>query len=167
MTHADEAIEFVLRHEGGYANYPSDPGGETNFGISRRSYPDEDIKGMTRERAAAIYHRDYWQPICGDALPETLAVPLMDYAVNSGVSRACNAIQEIVGMDRTGCIEAVDVTAIRAACDKTGAVAIAQELILERATFLVRLACTRKGSDAFLVGWMKRIRDNLRYVRSG
>jgi lysozyme family protein len=167
VTPAEQAIEFVLRHEGGYAWHESDPGGETHFGISKRSYPDEDIKTLTRERAATLYHRDYWQPIRGDALPETLAVPLMDYAVNSGISRSCKAIQEIVGMNPTGRIEDVDVEAIRAACARTGPVAIAEDLILERAMFLVRLGCTRKGSEAFLVGWMKRIRDNLRYVRSG
>ena len=32
------------RPRGGYVNHPSDPGGETNFGITKRSYPAEDIR---------------------------------------------------------------------------------------------------------------------------
>ncbi|MBI5843910.1 MAG: hypothetical protein HZB23_04475 [Deltaproteobacteria bacterium] len=48
-----------MAHEGGYVNDPADPGGETRFGISRRAYPNEDIKALTRERAAEIYYRDY------------------------------------------------------------------------------------------------------------
>ena len=31
-----EAVARVLADEGGYVNNPSDPGGETNFGISKR-----------------------------------------------------------------------------------------------------------------------------------
>ena len=52
-------LAIVLKHEGGYVNDPHDPGGETNFGISKRAYPAENIKGMTKARAAEIYRRDY------------------------------------------------------------------------------------------------------------
>jgi len=34
-----KAVEMVLAHEGGYVNDPNDPGGETKYGISKRSYP--------------------------------------------------------------------------------------------------------------------------------
>ncbi len=30
-------IERVLSHEGGYVNHPQDPGGETNWGITKRT----------------------------------------------------------------------------------------------------------------------------------
>ena len=44
MSKFDEIIEVVLEHEGGYVNDPKDPGGETNFGIAKRSNPGVDIK---------------------------------------------------------------------------------------------------------------------------
>ena len=44
LVNFDEIIEVVLHHEGGYVNDPKDPGGETNFGIAKRSHPDVDIK---------------------------------------------------------------------------------------------------------------------------
>jgi lysozyme family protein len=46
----------------GYINDPSDPGGETNFGISKHSYPNLDIRNLTIEDAINIGFRDYWTP---------------------------------------------------------------------------------------------------------
>ena len=42
-----EAIEIVLKHEGGYVNDPDEPGGETKYGISKRSFPKYYIKNLT------------------------------------------------------------------------------------------------------------------------
>ncbi len=53
------ALEKVLAHENGYVNDPDDPGGETKFGISKRSYANLNIKDLTREQAAEIYYRDF------------------------------------------------------------------------------------------------------------
>ena len=46
LTTFDEIIEITLHHEGGYVHDPNDLGGETNFGIAKRFYPDEDIKNL-------------------------------------------------------------------------------------------------------------------------
>lgn len=43
-----------------YTDDPHDRGGETKFGISKRSYPDVDIKDLTRADAEEIYYRDFW-----------------------------------------------------------------------------------------------------------
>lgn len=51
------ALSKTLAHEGGYVNDPHDPGGETNMGISKRSYPNENIRGMTRAREKFILPR--------------------------------------------------------------------------------------------------------------
>jgi lysozyme family protein len=40
------AVDFVLAHEGGYANHTLDRGGETKFGISKHSYPNLDIPNL-------------------------------------------------------------------------------------------------------------------------
>jgi len=90
------ALDFVLGDniEGGYINNPADPGGETNFGICKRSYPDVDIKNLTRDGAKAIYARDYWAPIHGDELPEPVALVAFDCAVNQGVGTAVKVLQE-------------------------------------------------------------------------
>ena len=58
----DSAFTKLLGHEGGYVCHKDDPGGETCWGISKRSYPHEDIKNLTQERAKQIYKRDFWGP---------------------------------------------------------------------------------------------------------
>ena len=63
------AIERVLEHEGGFVDNPDDPGGKTRWGISQRAYPFLDLSTLTREGAIALYRRDAWTPIRGDALP--------------------------------------------------------------------------------------------------
>jgi lysozyme family protein len=81
------AIDFTLRWEGGYSFDPDDLGGETNFGISKKSYPDLDIKALTREQAEKIYLYDYWLAVGCDGLTTPVAVAMFDTAVNIGVGR--------------------------------------------------------------------------------
>lgn len=82
------AMAFVRKWEGGYVNDPDDPGGETKYGISKRAYPNEDIKNLTRERAEYLYKRDYWDPLDLDKYPQDKAVVLFNVAVNMGKERA-------------------------------------------------------------------------------
>lgn len=84
MTAFARAVEVVLAQEGGYANDAHDPGGETNFGISKRRFPDEDIKDLTRERAIELYHEHYWRATGCDRLPERIAIAYLDACVNHG-----------------------------------------------------------------------------------
>ena len=85
----EQCVKFVLDHEGGYVNHPDDPGGETNFGISKRAYPDLDIKNLTIEEAKEIYKRDYWDKIplthSGDYYSLGSAMIMFDTAVNMGI----------------------------------------------------------------------------------
>lgn len=83
-----KAISFVLSWEGGYVDNPNDAGGETKWGISKRSYPDLDIKELTKEQAIEIYKKDYWNVMNCDYLSYPLDVVVMDTAVNMGVGRA-------------------------------------------------------------------------------
>lgn len=94
----ERCIAFVLRWEGGYANNPNDPGGETNWGITKRSYPQLDIANLTREQAIEIYRRDYWLGSGADTMPWPLCLAHFDTAVNAGVGRAA-AIQREAGGD--------------------------------------------------------------------
>ena len=89
-----EAIGVVLYHEGGYVNDKDDPGGETNYGISKRQYPDLDIRGLTRDDAEEIYHKDYWTKGKVDELPKKLRLPYFDMVVNMGKRRAVKVLQK-------------------------------------------------------------------------
>tara|TARA_Y100000310_G_scaffold215440_1_gene216383 strand:+ start:457 stop:927 length:471 start_codon:yes stop_codon:yes gene_type:complete len=94
----EKAIKDVLKHEGGYVHDPHDRGGETNFGISKRSHPDVDIKNLTEEHAVGIYHEHYWIPSKAEKLPEKLQNYYFDMCVNLGqrngvkvLQKACNS----------------------------------------------------------------------------
>jgi lysozyme family protein len=90
----DEIIGTVLHHEGGYVNDPKDPGGETNYGVSKRAYPDVDIKNLTEDDAKDIYRRDYWQKYKCEELPKELRHIYFDMCINMGAGRAVKIMQE-------------------------------------------------------------------------
>lgn len=81
----ETVFALLIGHEGGYVNNPRDPGGETKYGISKRSYPHLDIKNLTLDDAKAIYRRDFWDRIRGDELPYSIALVTFDAAVNCGI----------------------------------------------------------------------------------
>ena len=89
----DTAFRFTIGHEGGYVNDVRDPGGETKFGISKRSYPNLDIKSLTLDQAQAIYKRDYWQQASCDRMPPVVAVAVFDAAVHHGPKTAVKLLQ--------------------------------------------------------------------------
>ena len=88
-------LAFVLRWEGEYSFDKNDPGGETKFGISKRAYPDVDIKSLTRQEAELIYKRDYWDKIGADKMDKQLAIVCFDSAVNCGVGRVKSWLAEL------------------------------------------------------------------------
>ena len=96
LVNFDEIIEVVLHHEGGYVNDPKDPGGETNFGIAKRSHPDVDIANLTKEGAKEIYKEVYWDGNKVEELPEELRHIYFDMCVNQGKGRAVKILQQAV-----------------------------------------------------------------------
>ncbi len=74
-------IERVLSHEGGYVNHPQDPGGETNWGITKRSAQatgyNGSMRAMTREQSISIYREAFWERYRADQMPEAVAFHLL------------------------------------------------------------------------------------------
>ena len=93
LVNFDDIIVKVLHHEGGYVNDPKDPGGETNFGIAKRSHPDVDIKNLTEDKAKTIYKEHYWDKNKVEELPDELRHIYFDMCVNQGKSRAVKILQ--------------------------------------------------------------------------
>lgn len=93
-----KAIPKTLSFEGGYAHDPDDPGGETKFGICKRTYPALDIAGLNREQAIAIYWRDWWVKYGYDRIDDAdVAAKVFDMAVNMGPSQAHKLVQRAAG----------------------------------------------------------------------
>jgi lysozyme family protein len=113
----DVAVDLILKLEGGYVDDPRDSGGETKFGISKKAYPNEDIKNLTLQRAKEIYRADYWNPSGArvvDIAPK-LALCVFDSAVNQGVSWASKALQGVLHVKQDGVIGPLTIAALNEA----------------------------------------------------
>jgi lysozyme family protein len=150
-----DACDRVLGHEGGYVNNPKDPGGETKWGISKRSYPNLDIKSLTRDEAVIIYRRDFWERIRADALSDGVAFQLFDFAFNSGIETAVRYFQRALGVADDGHWGPIS----QAAADGTSETDQIMLLLAERLDFMTRLSNWDNASR----GWARRIAANLRY----
>lgn len=103
----DQIVETVLRHEGGYVNDPADPGGETKYGISKKSYPHLDVRNLTIDQAKDIYYRDWWLRLrLNEIRDDAVATKILDTCVNVGartgirlLQRALRAIGRPVAVD--------------------------------------------------------------------
>ena len=155
MSRLTLALEFVLRHEGGYVDDPIDRGGETRYGISKRAYPNLDIKNLTKEHAAQIYRADYWQPIQADQLPYPIALAVFDTAVNSGVKTAVRMLQDLIGTTADGIIGPKTLAAL--AHHQPGT--LAQQYCWARMRFLVRIVKRNLSQVRFLAGWTNRVSE--------
>lgn len=149
----DTAFDRLMHAEGGYSNDRRDNGGETRFGISKRSYPKEDIANLTLDRAKFLYRRDYWNPCRCDFLPHRLDFQVFDGAVHSGVAQSAKWLQQVLGAKQDGIIGPKTLAAAEhVAVD--AAVAHYNALRLHFLTNHVDWA-------AFGRGWARRIADNL------
>ena len=139
----------VRSDEGGYVNHPKDPGGETNYGISKRSYPRLDIKTLTWEDAKKIYRHDYWNKIRGGDLPQGVDYSVLDPAINSGNSRAIKLLQAAVGVKADGKLGPQTLEAVQT----TGRIQVIQKIAAKRLSFMMGL----KTWKTFKGGWSKRV----------
>jgi lysozyme family protein len=145
----DAAFDLLIGHEGGYVDNPADPGGETKFGISRRAYPDLDIRSLTEAQARGIYYRDYWLPCRCDAMPVALAILVFDAAVNNGVGRAVRWLQTALGVTSDGVIGEQTLAALaRADVEQT-----IQLFHGQRIHYMASL----QGWGTFGLGWSRRL----------
>lgn len=149
----DQAFERLIGHEGGYVDHPADPGGRTKYGISQRSYPGEDIRNMTLERAKDLYRRDFWWKAGCDTVPDAVKFDLFDMAVNSGVQPAIRTLQRAVGVDDDGVIGPKTMQAIGA----MNPIRFVARFNGHRLRFMSSLATW----PAFGRGWANRIAANL------
>jgi len=155
-----DCLAEVLRHEGGYADHPSDPGGATNMGITIGTLSDwigrpaskQDMRDLTQADAAGIYRAKYWQPIRGDALPPGVDLAVFDLAVNSGVGRAVKMLQGVLGVAQDGTIGPVTLAAVAKA---PGQATVIIDLCAARMRFLRSL----KTWPTFGKGWTRRVEE--------
>ena len=93
-----KVMKTIYDNEGDYVDDASDPGRKTKYGISSKSYPNEDIEKLTKERSSALYYRDYWKHYHADRLPDDIAQAFMDIGINQGMPTAVTNLQKAIGI---------------------------------------------------------------------
>ncbi len=152
---------FTLAAEGSYSDNPADPGNwtggavghgtlrGTKFGISAAAYPALDIAQLAQADAEAIYRRDYWAALEGDALPLPLALVGFDAAVGSGPRRAIMWLQQAVNAGADGVLGPATLAALISA----DAPSAAREALARRLDYTARLPVWQ----SFGLGWARRL----------
>ncbi len=154
----------MLQDEGGYSCVPGDPGGETNFGISKRAYPNLDIAKLTRDETIAIYWRDWWHRYGFDRIQnEAIGAKLFDLAVDIGADHAIKCLQRALraygvdGIVEDGILGTVTFSKTNSC---TNWMALLVGLRCEAAGYYRTLALERgrrkDGDHEFLEGWLNR-----------
>lgn len=157
----EACLTEVLRHEGGYVDHPSDPGGATNMGITHKTLarwrrvrpwsalPKAEVAALSRGEAAAIYRAQYWNASRAGDMPAGLDLALFDFAVNSGIDRAVRTLQATLGVPADGVVGPVTLAAV----GERDVKAMINALCDRRLGFLGRL-----GTFAtFGRGWTRRV----------
>ena len=159
----DQSFQKLLGHEGGFTDDKRDPGnwtggrvgvGElkgTNFGIAANTYPNEDIRNLTVDRAKFLYQRDFWNRIRADDLPAVIRYPMFDAAVNSGVPQASRWLQRAVGATDDGVIGPRTLAATNAMEPQV----VLRRLLSVRLRFMTNLS----NWPVHGRGWARRIAD--------
>lgn len=153
------ALSLVLKHEGGWADHPKDPGGATMKGVTLASFrkyvkpngTKTDLRNITDEQLATVYRKHYWDAVSGAELPDGVDYAVFDFAVNSGPSRAGKYLQKVVGTPQDGRIGPATLKAVRAKMHAT----VIHELCDDRMAFLKRL----ETWPTFGKGWTRRVTD--------
>ena len=154
LVEFDDIIEKVLEHEGGLVDDSKDAGGLTNMGISQRAYPDEDIRGLTVERAKELYKRDYWDRYRTGNLPDRLRHIFVDMCINMGGGRAIKILQEACNSKNATKID-VD-GGIGPATIKAATNVEPFRLRAYRVMFYAELVMKKPEQERFWVGWFRR-----------
>lgn len=164
----DDVFERLLGNEGGFQNDREDRGNwttgvvgqgqlkGTRYGISAMSYPDEDIRGLSKDRAKFLYRRDFWDRIGADKLHTAIGYQLMDAAINHGTGNAIRMLQRGVDAADDGLFG----PATRQAVKDTGVDDTLKLFNAERIVFFTKISTFGRYGK----GWMRRVAQNLRYA---
>ncbi len=150
-------MPIILKHEGGYVNDPDDLGGETKYGITKRRYPNLDIKSLTSHEATNIYYRDFYKPLNLDLIEDDLlALHIFDMAINAGKKRAVKLLQSCLnGIAKDGVIGPRTAKLVHAASLN---VDIVQVYKAKRYEYYYKISLLRRNAK-FLKGWIRRVEN--------
>lgn len=155
------AVRDTLEFEGFWVDDPVDRGGETKYGITKRSLgfyslhmgQYYDMADLTLEIAIDIYHRQYWVLYNIEDMPDWAQPFMFDWVVHAGPS-ALKSMQRHVGVKPDGLVGPRTLGALDTDTDGRQAV---RELAIRRMRVLCRLVRRDPTQAKFIVGWWNRV----------
>lgn len=164
MASFGPAVELVFRHEGGFVNNPSDPGGATKYGITlavlaewrKKPCTADDVLKMPDTEAKDIYKAKYWNAVQGDSIQnQNIANWCFDMAVLRGVDGACKTMQAALGVAQDGAVGSKTILALNQA-NAAMFLNVFRSLCVKK---FVVIAQARPASLQFLPGWVRRAEE--------
>lgn len=153
-----KAVSHLLRIEGGYVNDPDDAGGETMYGISKRQYPELNIKALTINAAIELYYRDYWVRYRCNDMPPVYACFVFDSVVNHNPKTAIKFLQTALRTEADGILGPRTIAEANRLSDNQEYVSsMLIRLLAYRADFYHDLVVDRPSQEKFIMGWMRRL----------
>lgn len=167
MADFSAAYLIISSHEGGYVNDPTDRGGETYAGITRKNFPNwkgwatidahqmrkGDILPELAPLVKNFYKVNFWDAFKGDAFDsQEVANFVFDWFVNSG-KHALNALQKAVGVSVDGIVGDATIHAVNGAND----VMLLKMLKASRIKFYENIVANDASQKKFLKGWKNRV----------
>ena len=155
----EKSLALILKSEGGYVNHPSDPGGMTNLGVTKRVWEEwvghevteQTMRDLTPAIVGPMYKAKYWDMVKGDNLPKGVDYAVFDLAVNSGPGKAAKTLQSVLGANPDGQIGPATLRTLEAADPRD----VATKVCEARLAFLQGLATFA----TFGKGWTRRVAE--------
>ncbi|MGC2661764.1 MAG: glycosyl hydrolase 108 family protein [Bryobacteraceae bacterium] len=177
MADFEYCLKYVLEHEGGLSQNPSDPGGTTMKGISLRflrevnphtlkrvgifePVNEQSIIDLTDDQISKLYYSEFWIQAPFEKLQNgILAKYIFDMSVNHGLveavkltQRACCAAQKKKDYVKDdGIMGGNTIQAINQA-----SFMLIPALIAQRSGFMRQLVAVNPKLEVFLDGWLTR-----------
>ena len=159
----DELIDGILEREGGFVNDPVDHGGVTNFGITavawgqykklNRPCTAAEMQAIARADAVEFYRQKYIVNSAFKAVAyEPLRAQLIDFAVNSGETRATRWLQRAIGLPATGALDPATLSALNG----LPAALVNNALVAARVAMYQSIVQSEPNQVKFLHGWINR-----------
>jgi lysozyme family protein len=144
----------------GYTNTVGDRGGETKYGIAKKSHTEIDVTHLAWDTAKAVYFANYWLNAKCDKLNGHLAALHFDGAVQHGPSTAAKFIQRAAGITADGVIGPNSLSII----NSKDVFSICNDVCDQREKFYKNIVDQDPSQQKFLAGWLRRVTEMRAFV---
>jgi len=169
-------IEDIIAREGGYSNDPSDSGGPTRYGITKRVARANGYHGpmqeLPRDLAVRVYSAQYWDRMnlsYVESVSPKIAEEIADTSVNMGTVRAGKFLQTALNALNSGADYYPDLSVDGQIGSKTVSALVAYHdvrgedgidvlhsmLNCQQGYYYIKLSIAREKDEKYIYGWFR------------